>query len=325
MNKQMIRLTALCAVLTAGSFAARADKVPMSQVPDAVQRAIKAQAQGETVQDVERETKDGRTVYEAEFKRQGINRRVQFAEDGTIVPGRDVTGVIGKSSPTASLSELPPAVQKTVREQQAGRTIADIDKEMWNGQTIYEVEFKEQGPNSRLHIAADGTLVMDKNTGITTGRSVLRGTQLSETPQAVQATVKRMAGDAEIADVDKETWQGRNAYEVEIRKEGMNRELLIAEDGSVLRDSEAAGGRERVRERETTNRDLLGRETLTLEQLPAAVQQTIKAQGEVGTLKPIRREQKDGQAAYAVEFEKEGRNTRLTIGQDGQVLEDSRK
>ena len=324
MKKQMIRLTAVCAVLTAGAFAARADKVPMAQVPDAVQRAIKAQAQGENVQDVERETKDGRSVYEAEFKRDGINRRVKFAEDGTVVPSRDVTSVF-KSSPTVSMSELPPAVQKTVREQQAGRTVADVDKETWNGQTVYEVEFKEQGPNSRLHIAADGTLVVDKNNGNVTGRNILRGTQLTDTPAAVQATVKRLAGDAEIADVDKETWQGRNAYEVEIRREGVNREVLIADDGSVLRDSEAAAGRERVRERETTDRDLLGRQTLSMEQLPAAVQQAIKAQGELGTLKPVRREQKDGQNAYAVEFEKEGRNTRLTIGEDGRVLEDSRK
>lgn len=323
MNKQMIRFAAVCAVLMMGTMASRADKVPMSQVPETVQRAIKAQAQGETVQDVERETKDGRTVYEAEFKREGINRRVQFAEDGTVVPGRNVTGIL-KSAPAVSMNDLPAAVQKTVREQQAGRTVEDIDKETWNGQTIYEVEFKEQGPNSRLHIAADGTLVVDKNTSTATGRNVLRGTQLSDTPAAVQATVKRMAGDAEIADVDKETWQGRNAYEVEIRREGVNRELLIAEDGSVLRDSEAAGGRERVRERET-DRDLFGRQTLSMEQLPAAVQQTLKTQGELGTLKPIRREQKDGQNAYAVEFEKEGKNTRLIISENGRILEDSRK
>ena len=84
-------------------------------------------------------------------------------------------------------------------------------------------------------------------------------------------------------------------------------------------------GRERVRERETTSRDILGREAFTLSQLPTAVQNTIKAQGELGTLKPIHREQKNGQNAYAVEFEKDGKNTRLTIAEDGRVLEDNRR
>jgi uncharacterized membrane protein YkoI len=319
----MMRLAVLCAVLMGGTLAARADKVPLAQVPDAVQKAIKAQAQGETVQDVERESRDGRNVYEVEFKREGINRHVKFAEDGSVLPTGEVGGAF-KTSPTVAMNQLPAAVQKTIREQQAGRTVEDIDKEMWNGQTVYEVEFKERGPNSRIHIASDGTLVVDKPGAV---RSLLKGTQLSDTPKAVQATVKRIAGNAEIADVDKETWQGRNAYEVEIRREGANRELLIAEDGTLLRDSENAGataiGRERVRERET-ERDLLGRPTMTVEQLPLAVQNTIKSQGELGTLKPIHREQKNGQSVYAVEFEKEGKNTRLTIAEDGRVLEDNR-
>jgi uncharacterized membrane protein YkoI len=324
-KREMMRLAIVCAALMGGTLAARADKVPLAQVPAAVQKAIKAQAQGETVQDVERETQNGQNVYEAEFKREGINRRVKFAEDGSVLPNGNAAGAF-KTEPTVALNQLPTAVQKTIREQQAGRTVEDIDKETWNGQTVYEVEFKERGPNSRIHIAPDGTLVMDKPGAV---KSMFKGTQLSDTPKPVQAAVKRLAGSAEIADVDKETWQGRPAYEVEISREGMNREILLAEDGSLLRDSDnpgaTAAGRERVRERETTSRDILGRETLTLSQLPGAVQTTIKAQGELGTLKPIHREQKNGQNAYAVEFEKDGKNTRLTIAEDGRVLEDNRR
>ena len=323
MKRHLIQLTAACAVLAVGGFQARADKIPLVQVPEAVQKAIKEQSKGETVQDVERETKDGKVVYQAEFKREGINRRLQFNEDGSIITGdrgfADVT-----TSP--ALNRLPAPVQKTLEEQRAGRVVADIDQETWNGQAVYEVEFKERGPNSRIHIAQDGTLVMEKRTG----RGLFMGTQLSDTPQAVQETAKRVAGNADIADVDKETWQGQTAYEVEIRQAGMNREILVAEDGSILRDSEVVGAAPSNTERTTVRervRDIFDRgQTVSLEQTPTAVQKTIRDNTALGVvLKSIKKEQEDGVTRYGAEFEKEGKNTRLKIAEDGSIVKDNRQ
>lgn len=324
MNKRLLHLTAACAALAAGGFQAHADKVPLLQVPNAVQKAIKQQSNWESVQDIERETKDGKVVYEAEFKRDGLNRRVKFAEDGSILPSRDVTAAFDRA-PSMALSDLPSAVQKTVREQQAGKMVADIDKETWNGQTVYEIEFKEKGPNSRIHIASDGSLVMNKGE-----KSGYLGAQLSETPKPVQDTVKRVAGNAEIADVDLERKDGKVFYDVEIRREGLNRHLQIAESGALLHDSGdrgAAGLGERVRDtaervrEKITDRDATS--GMAFEQLPATVQATIKANGDVSHLKPIKRAVSNGRVQYDVEFEKDGRNTRLTIGEDGRVVKNS--
>ena len=159
MKTNLLQFTAVCAVLAMAGIQACADKVPLAQVPQVVQKAISEQSKGEAVQDIERETKDGQTVYQAEFKREGLNRRVTFAADGSIIPERRGFADVA-TSPT--LNTLPAAVQKTVEEQRAGRVVADIDKEMWNGQAVYEVEFKEKGKNSRVHIASDGSLVMNK-------------------------------------------------------------------------------------------------------------------------------------------------------------------
>jgi uncharacterized membrane protein YkoI len=314
----MITVASL-AIAATGSFSAWADKVALTELPEAVQKAIKAQSQGETLENVERNTRDGKVVYEAEFKRGGLNRHVQFAADGTVLPSRDL-GSIFERKPSMALSDLPAAVQKTVKEQQASRTIADIDKENWNGQTVYEIEFKESGPNSRIHIADDGSIVLNKS-----GRLGYVGTQLSETPKAVQDTVKRVAADAEIADVDRETKDGKTVYDVEIRKEGRNRHLQIAESGALLDDSETRGTRVRGTDDSGFGR-ILGADgtTVSFEQLPAAVQRTVKASGDVASLKPIRREMKDGKAQYHVELEKDGKNTRLTIGEDGSLLKDNR-
>ena len=87
MNRKLIGVSAACVVIAGtGSFRAFGDKVPVSRLPDRVQKAIKDYSQGENLKEVDREMKDGRAVYDAEFKRSGVNRHVKFAADGTMLP-----------------------------------------------------------------------------------------------------------------------------------------------------------------------------------------------------------------------------------------------
>jgi len=58
-----------------------------------------------------------------------------------------------------TISELPPAVQNTVRNVAPNGKITDIDKEIRSGRTIYEISFAEPGINPKIHVAADGTIV----------------------------------------------------------------------------------------------------------------------------------------------------------------------
>ena len=320
MKTKLIGISAACVLIAGmGAFQARGDKVPLTQLPDAVQRAIKQQSQGEPLEFVDRETKDGQTVYQAEFKREGLNRRVTFAADGSVVPERQI-GQTVRQEPSMMLDQLPAAVQKTVKEQQAGREIADIDREMWNGKAVYEVEFKEKGPNSRIHVASDGSMILDKDRK----SGAYLGTQMSEAPAPVQATVKRIVSSAEIQDVDRETKNGQVVYDVEVKQEGLNRHLKIAENGTLLSDSNDRGNTsigQRVRERVGLDRDA---SAMTLEQVPAAVQKTIRDNCDVGTLKPIKQETRNGRVQYDVEFEKEGKNLRMTIADDGSIVKDNR-
>ena len=252
MKRKLMGISAACALIAGtGSYQAFADKVPVSQLPDAVQKAIKDYSKGETLEHVERETKNGQTVYEAEFKREGLNRRVMFAADGTLLPDQGIVhrteNALGRE-PAITFSELPAAVQKTVKEQQAGRDIEKIEKEMRDGKTVYNVELKDQGANSHIYVASDGSMVVDKSA---TGRGF----------------------------------------------------------GERVREKVGLGDRESS--------------TMTLEQTPAAVQKTIREHCDVGTLKPIKRELRNGRTQYDVEFEKEGKNLRMTVGEDGTVLKDN--
>jgi len=358
MKRKLLVISAACTLVgTLGNFQARADHVPLTQLPQQVQQAIKSQSQGEALEHVDRDTRDGQTVYQAEFKREGLNRRVTFDANGQVLPDRGVTAKVENAlgrdhSPSIALNTLPAAVQKTIKEQQGGREVADIDKEMWNGKSVYEVEFKEKGPNSRIYVATDGSMVVDKENSVngrvntdtdkeksittrvntdndktvTARTGTYRGTQLSEAPAAVQATVKKTVSSAMVEDVDRETRDGRVYYDVEVKQDGLNRHLQIAEDGTLLNDSNNKNGAEsrsigeRVREAVGLKR---ADENLTINQVPAAVQKTIRENTTAGSLKPIKRETRDGRVQYDVEYEKDGKNLRMTVNEDGTVVKDN--
>ena len=155
--------------------------------------------------------------------------------------------------------ELPPAVQKTVREQAGAQKIADIDRETRTGRIVWEVEFEKAGKNTEIHVADDGTLLPEGEglagttsrttqpgerptatgtpAGTQTGRSgvaLAMGTQWEDLPQAVQQKAMQFGGKEKVTDIDREDLRGKVAYEVEFRREGRNLEIYFGEDGTIL-------------------------------------------------------------------------------------------
>src|SRR4026209_1812869 len=81
----MIKNLAITLILGACGVAAWADKVTETQLPPAVQRTLNQHKGNDAIKDIERETKNGRTVYEVEFNRTGLNPKLVIADDGTVV------------------------------------------------------------------------------------------------------------------------------------------------------------------------------------------------------------------------------------------------
>ena len=134
-------------------------------------------------------------------------------------------------------------MQATAKTEAKGREIVDIDRESWRGQSVYEIEFKERGLNSRVYIGDDGKVVRDERRGGQALRSFFLGTQLEDTPAAVQDTVRRIAGDREIADIDRKTVNGQTVYRVEIRSPQGVQEVRVGADGKVIYDSRTGSQR----------------------------------------------------------------------------------
>lgn len=249
----------IAAIAVFGLVSGSAERVQMDQLPQDVKNTLRASRGEDVVKQIEKETKDGKTVYEVEFQSPGLNPKMRIAEDGQVIKDNRLgarerdrgnkTGELNKGLffprvSTLKINDLPEKVQVTAREQAAGRDIVDIDKETWNGQTVYEVEFAQAGRNGQVHINEQGTIVKYDDTKDIKGPKAKRlfgnylGTQFEDTPTAVQETIRKEAQDGTISDIDKETRDGRVVYEVEIKQSpGRKYEIHVAENGTILRDS----------------------------------------------------------------------------------------
>jgi uncharacterized membrane protein YkoI len=256
--KTTFTLVAILATFTANAAEERVDP---RALPPAVQQAVERWREHGPVKQATRQVINGRNVYIIEIEKNNApNPRLRIAEDGTVLrdPTPTVTpfgevpivtneygSVVAPAFPKASLSDLPDAVQQTARTEARGREIADIDRETWQGRQVYEIEFKERGLNSRVYVGEDGKVVRDERRPSQTLRSLFMGTQLEETPAAVQATIRRAAGDREIADIDRKTGGGQTMYRVEIKNADGMQELRITEDGKILYDSRSPTQKQR--------------------------------------------------------------------------------
>src|SRR5688500_12281745 len=90
------------------------------------------------------------------------------------------------------------------------------------------------------------------------------GLTLNDLPEPVQKTIK--AQGKEVADIDKEMWGGKTAYEVEFKSEGKNPQIYIAEDGTLIKHEPVGIG---------VAGAYLGTQ---ITDLPEAVQNSIKTQ-----------------------------------------------
>jgi uncharacterized membrane protein YkoI len=237
------------------------EQIQPHDLPEAVRRTVDEWRGDERLKRVTRETVGGREVYFVEIEKNNApNPRLKIAGDGKIIrdplPSLTPSGSLAPINPelyanadssrSLTLEELPQDVGKTAKLQAAGREIVDIDRETWNGKAVYEVEFKERGRNAYVYIDEDGAVVRDEGKTEAEARARLdfMGTQIGDTPAAVQKTIRRLVDEKEIVDIDRRSERGRTVYRFEMRGFEGRRELKIAEDGRVVSDAREAADAE---------------------------------------------------------------------------------
>jgi uncharacterized membrane protein YkoI len=335
MNKNIYAAIAALSIAVGAS----AEEVRFSDLPSNAQKTINRNLNGGVVQEIDRKTEAGRTVYQIEVRREGKNRHLKVdadgkllaasnagasvdvsADDGGVFDKNDgkILGVIdnpkdnddvkaearvgdGEVSVEADVDkprdrgvtedvfdkndgkilDVVPAPNKNDRprvetevdldtdddKKLEADVDLDTDKEIsaeantGQGKGIFrkgdgkilgipvpgrkadkDAEVAVEVDTNKDHVTTDvdGGLDTDKNDGRVLGvpKRGFESLSLNEVPPVVRETIRREAGGYKVAEIEKATLNDRTVYEVDIERDGKNRELHVAADGTIVKDTD---------------------------------------------------------------------------------------
>lgn len=265
-------------VATSGAVLAAdaAKPVALSDTPPAAQKTITARIGTGTLDEINRSTENGETVFEVDFTTQaGAEPDFTVADDGTLL------------SVGVTLTDTPPAVQKTVLANLRGWDIEGINKNMADTEISFDITASKAGRERSYNVAADGVLSSAE-------------VELTETPPAVQAAIKAQVGDGSVQSIEEELDPDGNSFEVEaVAKDGGKKSFSLAPDGRMLSQE------------------------VTLGQVPPPARKTIREKIGDGKILRIDKslfEKEAGVLPYAVEGRKDGRPFDFSVGPRGRFL-----
>jgi uncharacterized membrane protein YkoI len=220
-----------------------ADKIQFSELPKAAQQTINRNLNGGNVQEIEREARDGRTIYEVEIRREGQNRHLRVDADGELLnpPNRDRerTGDVD-----INIDRDDPRAEVEVKVDDGKGPLSKTDGKVLGVIPLNKDKKAGDHPDTDRNTVtkkSDDGLDTDKQDGRILGvpKRGFETLSLRDVPEKVRQTINEIAPGARIAEIELATIDGERVYEVDIEREGKNRELHIATDGAVIKDSDA--------------------------------------------------------------------------------------
>jgi uncharacterized membrane protein YkoI len=322
------------------AMAVHADHIRFSQLPGSVQKTVNRNLNGGIVQEIDRKTDGGRTVYEVEIRREGKNKHIRVDADGKLLPRNDAVG--GSASVDVDVDH-----DRSVFDKNDGKilgVIDDPDKDGFKaeakvGDDGVKVETDVDKPRDR-GVTED---IFDKNDGKIL--DVLPAPDKNKVEVDVDndvdvdidrdrnlnTEVKVDADDGEVAIETKEKKgkrifrkgdgkilgipiPGRNRAEREISSRSERNQVTTDADGGL--DTDKNDGR-------ILGAPKRGFETLSLNDVPPVVLETIRREAGGYKIAEIERATLDGRMVYEVDIEREGANREMHIAPDGNILKDS--
>lgn len=153
-------ILAIASTITAGQDSVKEEKLKISQLPPAVVEAIKTNCSGCVIDKATRETENGVTIYDIEFKRgQG---EIALAEDGSVIDRETVV----------LLQDVPAAAQEAIRKGASGAKIkhvtrGEIRAELKEGKIVklaspryvYEAELEKGDQVAEIEVSSEGQVI----------------------------------------------------------------------------------------------------------------------------------------------------------------------
>ena len=186
---------------------------------------------------------------------------------------------------TISLPETPPVVQSTIHARLGDARLDEIDQTNEDGETTFDVSYTTKtGDEKGFTVADDGTVLSVE-------------VALTDAPAGVQKTIHDQAPGWELKDLSKNMADTEVSYEVEVSKQGKEKNFTVASDGELLSAE------------------------VTPAETPPAVQATIKNQVADGTLQTVSEEFDPAGNSFEVEaMAKDGVRNAFSVRADGALL-----
>ena len=171
------------------------------------------------------------------------------------------------------------------------------------------------------------TLIAAAGLAVGCNKSVESNSQAFNTlPPDVQKTVRSQSPNGEITGVSKTTENGIDAWKVDIRNQGADRdnEMIVSADGKVLSSDMPNNPNGLVQDvkKALTPTGAVGTK---FSALPEAVQKTIQAHAPESQIADISRHSDNGRTIYEVSFQDTGKNPSIKVAEDGTLVQDLQK
>ncbi|HEX3855873.1 MAG TPA: PepSY-like domain-containing protein [Verrucomicrobiae bacterium] len=127
------------------------EQVFLSELPDALQKAIQKEASDAKVGDIYKSVDDDGTSYDVDMTKGTTTRTVTFGADGKIW---------SREQPV-NLADVPDAAQKTMKSLDG--KILDISKVTEDGDISYDVDLASAGKLKTVSVGEDGKILPDDN------------------------------------------------------------------------------------------------------------------------------------------------------------------
>jgi uncharacterized membrane protein YkoI len=348
----LLAASAICSTVWAGY------QVALNETPVAVQNTIRSRAGNAAIEYISRDISNGKVAYTVSLRSNGVPTDFRLNEQGLYIDAQgNALGTAVSTTPDFSrkiaFDEVPLAAQNAIKVQSGRAAIQDVDRQEKFGRTTYTATFNRNGQTLEAKVTEDGRMVAnlvdlppavqsalraqagpgeiqdievgsrgsytirfkDGHTSLATvspaGGTILNtspslvaqtlgypeGTKkvtLAEVPALVRGAIEARAAGAVIEDIDRETRNGQTTYSAAFKQNGQTVEATVAEDGALL---------------------------ARMEELPLAVQSSLRAQLGVIPVDRIEKRTLRGQDRYVVRYIQNGQPAQLSFAADGRVLE----
>lgn len=138
-------------------------KIKVDRAPLPVQHTIKQHA-GNAEVDLFKQFENGRFIYEARFKKNGLLNELKIGQDGIVLLRREPrTPMVvlnpGKDETELLLQNTPALVQETFREQFGTNHVERVIRRREKNDFVYRATFVREGKSVQINVAENGTLI----------------------------------------------------------------------------------------------------------------------------------------------------------------------